>query len=55
MRFYWDEKSIEAKESGTINLLILTEEKQGKQKAFIRLNLLPEKTLIYPVYFEGVK
>ncbi len=55
MRFYWDEKAVQSNESGTINLLILTDEKQGKQKAIIKLNLLPEKTLIYPIYFEGVK
>ena len=54
MKFYWDDKQLFPNETGIINLLILPENKQGKQKVQITLKLQPLKTIVYPVYFEGI-
>ena len=35
--------------------LIITDEKQGKQKATLKIDLLPKKSISFPLYFEGVK
>jgi archaellum component FlaF (FlaF/FlaG flagellin family) len=55
IRFYWDEKLIVPGENSKINLLIITDEKQGKQKATLKIDLLPKKSISFPLYFEGVK